>query len=252
MGLEVGEVSVRLDGLLLRFMDQMENLQEKRNLLNSLIEAGWFAMSKARYAMGNKCVSSLQYGHEMAPLVRLHTKLTVRPPRATASEDKAALGSLQASLQAPGQTTGGAGARALEKGEVQFRTERTEPKPVENSKEEPKEVEEIGPKEEGVRRRKTVNKKTDKEDPLEPKEMPDTKERTEPDRMVKGQTSSQDPLKWFGILVPQSLKQAQSSFKQVIELAAEIATLQTQVEATREEFRTQLQSKQQLLQWREP
>ncbi|MGH0129171.1 UNVERIFIED_CONTAM: hypothetical protein FKN15_037611 [Acipenser sinensis] len=74
MGLEVGEVSVRLDGLLLRFMDQMENLQEKRNLLNSLIEAGWFAMSKARYAMGNKCVSSLQYGHEMAPLVRLHTK----------------------------------------------------------------------------------------------------------------------------------------------------------------------------------
>ncbi|RXM97629.1 Coiled-coil domain-containing protein 115 [Acipenser ruthenus] len=104
--------------------------------------------------------------------------------------------------------------RALEKGEVQFRTERTEPKPVENSKEEPKEVEEIGPKEEGVRRRKTVNKKTDKEDPLEPKEMPDTKEKTEPDRMVKGQTSSQDPLKWFGILVPQSLKQAQSSFKQ--------------------------------------
>lgn len=214
MGLEVGEVSVRLDGLLLRFMDQMENLQEKRNLLNSLIEAGWFAMSKARYAMGNKCVSSLQYGHEMAPLVRLHTN-------------------------------------ALEKGEVQFRTERTEPKPVENSKEEPKEVEEIGPKEEGVRRRKTVNKKTDKEDPLEPKEMPDTKEKTEPDRMVKGQTSSQDPLKWFGILVPQSLKQAQSSFKQVIELAAEIATLQTQVEATREEFRTQLQSKQ-LLQGREP
>lgn len=26
----------------------------------------------------------------------------------------------------------------------------------------------------------------------------------------------QDPLKWFGILVPQSLKQAQSSFKQGI------------------------------------
>ncbi|XP_041129723.1 coiled-coil domain-containing protein 115 isoform X1 [Polyodon spathula] len=215
MGLEVGEVSVRLDGLLLRFMDQMENLQEKRIMLNSLIEAGWFSMSKARYAMGNKCVSSLQYGHEMAPLVRLHT-------------------------------------RALEKGEVQFRTERMEPKPVENSKEEPKQVEEIGPKEEvGVRRRKTVNKKTDQEDPLEPKDVPDTKEKTEPDRMVKGQISSQDPLKWFGILVPQSLKQAQSSFKQVIELAAEIAALQTQIEATREEFRTQLKSKQQLLQGRE-
>lgn len=28
------------------------------------------------------------------------------------------------------------------------------------------------------------------------------------------QNLQQDPLKWFGILVPQSLKQAQSSFKQ--------------------------------------
>lgn len=28
------------------------------------------------------------------------------------------------------------------------------------------------------------------------------------------QNSKQDPLKWFGILVPQSLKQAKSSFEQ--------------------------------------
>ncbi|MGH0184326.1 UNVERIFIED_CONTAM: hypothetical protein FKN15_014467 [Acipenser sinensis] len=35
----------------------------------------------------------------------------MQPPRATASEDNAALGSLQASPQAPGQTTGVAGAR---------------------------------------------------------------------------------------------------------------------------------------------
>uniref|UniRef100_A0A3B4WVJ0 Vacuolar ATPase assembly protein VMA22 n=1 Tax=Seriola lalandi dorsalis TaxID=1841481 RepID=A0A3B4WVJ0_SERLL len=32
------------------------------------------------------------------------------------------------------------------------------------------------------------------------------------------QNPQQDPLKWFGILVPQSLKQAQSSFKQGIVL----------------------------------
>ncbi|MGH0123937.1 UNVERIFIED_CONTAM: hypothetical protein FKN15_015531 [Acipenser sinensis] len=40
-----------------------------------------------------------------------HCKLTMQPPRATALEDNAAPGSLQASLQAPGQTTGVAGAR---------------------------------------------------------------------------------------------------------------------------------------------
>lgn len=30
----------------------------------------------------------------------------------------------------------------------------------------------------------------------------------------RDQNPQQDPLKWFGILVPQPLKQAQSSFKQ--------------------------------------
>ncbi|MGH0134547.1 UNVERIFIED_CONTAM: hypothetical protein FKN15_055532 [Acipenser sinensis] len=40
-----------------------------------------------------------------------HCRFTVQPPRATVLEDNAALGSLQASLQAPGQTTGVAGAR---------------------------------------------------------------------------------------------------------------------------------------------
>ncbi|MGH0129897.1 UNVERIFIED_CONTAM: hypothetical protein FKN15_029239 [Acipenser sinensis] len=40
-----------------------------------------------------------------------HCGLTMQPPRATASEDNTALGSLQASPQAPGQTTGVTGAR---------------------------------------------------------------------------------------------------------------------------------------------
>ncbi|MGH0117248.1 UNVERIFIED_CONTAM: hypothetical protein FKN15_032215 [Acipenser sinensis] len=35
-----------------------------------------------------------------------HCRLTMQPPRATVSEDNAAQGSLQASPQAPGQTTG--------------------------------------------------------------------------------------------------------------------------------------------------
>ncbi|MGH0133661.1 UNVERIFIED_CONTAM: hypothetical protein FKN15_073428 [Acipenser sinensis] len=42
-----------------------------------------------------------------------HCRLTMQPPRATVSEDNAALGSLQANPQAPGQTTGVAGARDL-------------------------------------------------------------------------------------------------------------------------------------------
>ncbi|MGH0165362.1 UNVERIFIED_CONTAM: hypothetical protein FKN15_053663 [Acipenser sinensis] len=40
-----------------------------------------------------------------------HCRLTMQPPRATATEDNAVLDSLQASPQAPGQTTGVAGAQ---------------------------------------------------------------------------------------------------------------------------------------------
>ncbi|MGH0136084.1 UNVERIFIED_CONTAM: hypothetical protein FKN15_019042 [Acipenser sinensis] len=46
-----------------------------------------------------------------------HCRLTMQPPRATVSEDNAALGSLQASPQAPGQTTGVTGARAAGRGQ---------------------------------------------------------------------------------------------------------------------------------------
>ncbi|XP_069759069.1 coiled-coil domain-containing protein 115 isoform X2 [Narcine bancroftii] len=39
----------------------------------------------------------------------------------------------------------------------------------------------------------------------------------------------QEPLRWFGVLVPQCLRVAQHSFTEVMELAAEITTLQCRV-----------------------
>ncbi|XP_061552526.1 coiled-coil domain-containing protein 115 isoform X3 [Phycodurus eques] len=60
-----------LDEKMLAFMVQMELLEEKRARLNSLIEQGWFFISKARYSMGNKQVSALQYASEIKPLVSL-------------------------------------------------------------------------------------------------------------------------------------------------------------------------------------
>uniref|UniRef100_A0A7N6AXM0 Vacuolar ATPase assembly protein VMA22 n=1 Tax=Anabas testudineus TaxID=64144 RepID=A0A7N6AXM0_ANATE len=65
---ELEESSLLLDEKLLQFMDQLELLEEKRATLNSLIEQGWFSMSKARYSMGNKQVSALQYASEIEPL----------------------------------------------------------------------------------------------------------------------------------------------------------------------------------------
>ncbi|XP_008302307.1 coiled-coil domain-containing protein 115 isoform X2 [Stegastes partitus] len=200
---EEEESSLLLDEKLIRFMDQLESLEEKRATLNSLIEQGWFSMSKARYSMGNKQVSALQYASEIEPLVCVN-------------------------------------ARTQDNGEVQFCTERpTQKSSKESAKDLP--IEDVGPQEEGVRRRnkpkKDIREKEASED-ASSKKAPEANPVRKSDH-----DPQQDPLKWFGILVPQSLKQAQSSFKQVIELSAEIATLQIAVLNTRQELKDCLKNK---------
>lgn len=181
-----------LDEILLRLMEQLQLLADKRAALNSLTEQGWFSLSKARYAIGNKQVSALQYASQMEPLVCVHD-------------------------------------RTLAKGEVDFCIERLK----QTSKE--KTIEDEGPHEEGIRRRNKSKKDTAQEDPSKNATITRSPVVTSPRQHV--QNPQQDPLKWFGILLPQSLKHAQSSFKQVIELSAEIATLQSAVLCTRQELR---------------
>ncbi|KAF4096796.1 coiled-coil domain-containing protein 115 [Onychostoma macrolepis] len=189
---------LRLDEQLLLFMDQLEALEEKRQRLNSLIEEGWFSIAKARYSMGNKQVSALQYASEMEPLVYVETSV-------------------------------------LEGGTAEFKCERKE-----NETEELKNntIEDIGAKETGLRKRINTKQKGVKEEEQE----------TDPQVKTKAESSTpehRDPLKWFGILVPQNLKQAQSSFKEVITLSAEIASLQSTILATRKELQAQMKEKTQ-------
>ncbi|KAM7134254.1 coiled-coil domain-containing protein 115 [Macrochelys suwanniensis] len=99
-------------------------------------------------------------------------------------------------------------------------------------------LEEIGPQDQVLRQRKGPGKTEAPGPPLEAAPGP-------PDSQ-KG-ASSQDPLTWFGILVPQSLRQAQSSFKEGILLAGEIASLQSDLEATRAQYQALLERKRQLL-----
>ncbi|XP_067302560.1 coiled-coil domain-containing protein 115 isoform X2 [Pseudorasbora parva] len=185
---------LRLDEQLLLFMNQLEALEEKRQKLNSLIEEGWFSIAKARYSMGNKQVSALQYASEMEPLVHVETSL-------------------------------------LEDGTAEYKCERRE-----NKKEEPT-IEDIGVKETGLRRRINTKQKGVKEEEQE----------RDPEVKTKAESSTpehRDPLKWFGILVPQNLKQAQSAFKEVITLSAEIASIQSAILALRKELQAQMKEKQ--------
>ncbi|XP_012372003.1 coiled-coil domain-containing protein 115-like [Octodon degus] len=73
--------------------------------------------------------------------------------------------------------------------------------------------EELGPREAGLRRRKGPSKI--------------------PEPVL---SAPQDPLNWFGILVPQSLQQAQASFQDGLQLAADIASLQTRIDRGQSQF----------------
>ncbi|XP_053551886.1 coiled-coil domain-containing protein 115 [Bombina bombina] len=103
-------------------------------------------------------------------------------------------------------------------------------------KDSPPEVEEIGAAEQGLRRRKGAT---------ETPKLPETGEKDcESER--QGSTPSENPLHWFGILVPQSLRQAQTSFSEGILLAAELASLQSNIEETQRKYRSLLSEKHQL------
>ncbi|XP_044162665.1 coiled-coil domain-containing protein 115 isoform X2 [Bufo gargarizans] len=188
------DVSRRLDQLLLRLLDDLEALKEKRQSLNALVEEGWFCLSQSRYSMGNHSVSSLQYQPEMAPSVRV--------------QDSA------------------------EDGVTTFTVERVQPGNRDKGKEETlQEVENIGAADQVLRHRgrkgiTEAPKPTTTEEPEKPKPP-----------------STNDPLRWFGVLVPQSLRQAQSNFRQGILLAADMASLQSGIDETRKQYRALLAQK---------
>ncbi|KAK7132153.1 hypothetical protein R3I93_018646 [Phoxinus phoxinus] len=125
-------------------------------------------------------------------------------------------------------------ASLLEGGTAEFKCERRQNKTEEMKK---NTVEDIGVNETGLRRRINTKQKGVKEE----------EEETDPQVKTKAESSTpehREPLKWFGILVPQSLKQAQSAFKEVITLSAEIASLQSAILATRKEMQAQVKDKQ--------
>ncbi|XP_030049839.1 vacuolar ATPase assembly protein VMA22 isoform X2 [Microcaecilia unicolor] len=219
---EVIGVCQELDQLVLRLMSELETLQEKRQTFNNLVEQGWLSLSQSRFAMGNKSVSSLQYGHQMTPSVHIRTCVCEN------------------------------GSWSFEVGNIEAGKKHT---PAKGLLEKP-EVQELGSKEQALRRRKGGLSK--KDDPPLSSDIPTEKlnstsgEELEGAWQGDGLASAQNPLKWFGILVPQSLRQAQNSFKKGLILAGDIATLQSSIEVIQEQYRALLEKKKQLLSQDQP
>ena len=55
-----------------------------------------------------------------------------------------------------------------------------------------------------------------------------------------------DPIKWFGLLVPQTLRQSQTRFKSAIELTVELANLESQYRSLQVKYKDLLKEKKRL------
>ena len=141
---------------------------------------GYFSMAKARYAMGAQTVGALQYDTVMSALVH------VRPNPETVSHDETV---------SPTEE------------HFAFKVERIQLGRVDNSH--TSQLEEAVREESHLRRRKPLSAE---EHSVE--ELPPVEEEQEMEKGVREGEPPKDPLKWFGILVPQSLRHSQQCFIQ--------------------------------------
>ncbi|KAM8934384.1 vacuolar ATPase assembly protein VMA22 [Pelodytes ibericus] len=121
---------------------------------------------------------------------------------------------------------------------IKFQAKRAGPAQESMTREALGEVEEIGSAEPAVRHRKGAS------DTSRPPRVEHQGEKS------KGHSlpTSQDPLRWFGILVPQSLRQAQTSFREGIVLAAEVVSLQSSIDNIQTQYRSLLAKKKEFVQ----
>ena len=134
-------------------------------------------MAKARYAMGAQTVGALQYDTVMSALI--HVRLSLE----TVSHHK------------------------LEEC-FEFQVERIRPGKVDKSH--TSQLKEAVQEESHLRRRKPVSAEGHSVEDL----LPAEEEREEEKEGVREGEPPKDPLKWFGILVPQSLRHSQQCFIQ--------------------------------------
>ena len=139
---------------------------------------GYFSMAKARYAMGTQTVGALQYDTVMSALVH------VKPSLETVSHHET-------------------------EECFEFQVERIRPGKVDKSH--TSQLKEAVEEESHLRRRKPLSAEGHSVEDLPPAE----EERAEEEKEgVREGDPPKDPLKWFGILVPQSLRHSQQCFIQ--------------------------------------
>ena len=213
---ELEETCSRLDELLQEFFVEWSKYRSLRNSVSSSMKDGFLCISQSRYSMGIGCVSELQIpDNEFMPL------LEVRPKEACSGqlEGKSSTGRMtndKELLEVLDLST-------VRSKEVELPAEGNEnlvpEQQNQDSSAEQKNAEST------IRRRKGSKKKsagkTVSQEAIENAKSTEctTPESTEKSKQITFNKESNpksqrgDPLKWFGLLVPNSLKKGQKSFQ---------------------------------------
>ncbi|XP_028407059.1 coiled-coil domain-containing protein 115-like [Dendronephthya gigantea] len=188
----VGNLNEKLDVALLEFFEKLENLEVVRNDLTSTMRNGFLLMSKARYSMGNKSVGELQYARNMKA-----STLVIERDFQSRNEDE---DDVETDLKGF---------------EVVFDLDKAK-----NENERGGDV--VENEKPGLRQR--VTGKDQREDLME-----DDEDRARKGGFMDGKKTT-DPLKWFGVLVPTSLRECQRDFKTACRLSGEAAQLEQELD----------------------
>eukprot|EP00052_Salpingoeca_macrocollata_P035508 m.14896 g.14896 ORF g.14896 m.14896 type:complete len:213 (-) comp8188_c0_seq1:43-681(-) len=189
----------RLDELLCAYMELYDKAKALKMELSELMKSGFWFMSKARSTLGQAVVSESQYPKSMsAALCVSSDDEQLFAVVSSGNENKAAAAHSLAGTTT--ETTGGAAAGVV--------------------------------KEDGLRQRHST-KSADTATPAAASASADAAGR----KPAAGPlVNKADPIRWFGVLVPTSLRAAQDKFKQAAKLTATIASVHYQMDQLQLQF----------------
>ncbi|XP_071477286.1 coiled-coil domain-containing protein 115-like [Diadema antillarum] len=208
--MDLAALCEELDELAVNYFQILEDLSEQRRRFEKFVREGFFNLSKARYSMGNRAVSAVQYDtNSMTPLAHVvttdkgnhHSFEVVRTKPLSRSERKSVEGSESGSNQLMSDT----------KPDITATRRRKQTSPSQED-----EIESLGTE--------MQNLKTSDQDDTRPR-VPT------------------DPLLWFGVLVPQPLRHGQQNFVNAVEACTSMASLQTKLDHAYALYRSKLREK---------
>lgn len=210
----------KLDHLALQQLDLMDQLIRGKMTMEESIRAGYFLMGKTRYSLGQASVSRLQLPGEDSQVKALVTT--------TASQ----------------HTTS-----KLEGGVIYQTVEANFHNPITNIEEEEEAAKEasssmsLGEPEMLVRKRGgNVHGEQGVEDISAQEDELDYSESSSSSNTAK-KTVNSDPIRWFTVLPPQTLRQAQTYFKTAIQMSVKCANIQWKLNAIVKENKRLLEIK---------